>query len=224
MAGENQEVQVFGFRLGPYSLRVELALKLKGVVYKHIDEDLLNKKSDLLVKYNPVYKKVPVLVHHGKPISESLVILEYIEETWTQNYTILPKDPYQRALARFWAKYIDEKVVPAVQKVARSQEDEREKSIEDAQAALEPLEEELKNKLFFGGDTIGFVDIAGLVLARWIPATEEAVGFELLSAHKFPNLTKWSQDFVNHSVAKEVLPEKDVLVAFLKNVVFSTKN
>lgn len=111
-----------------------------------------------------------------------------------------------------------------MQKAARSKEEEREKSIEEAQETLEPLEKELKNKLFFGGDKIGFVDIVGLVLACWIPATEEAVGFELLSTHKFPNLTKWAQHFVNHSVAKEVLPQKDVLVAFLKNVVFVPKN
>ncbi|XP_038880880.1 glutathione S-transferase U8-like [Benincasa hispida] len=218
-----EEVQVFGFRSGPFSLRVELALKLKGVHYQHIDEDLLNKKSDLLLKYNPIYKKVPVLVHHGKPISESLLILEYIEETWTENYAILPQHPHQRALARFWAKYIDDKIVPAVQKAARSKEEEREKSIEEAHEALEPLEKELKNK-FFGGDKIGFVDIVGLILACWIPATEEAVGFELLSPHKFPNLTKWSQEFVNHSIAKEVLPQKDALVAFLKNVVFAPRN
>ncbi|TYK23620.1 glutathione S-transferase U8-like [Cucumis melo var. makuwa] len=109
MAGE-EKVQVFGFRSGSYSRRVELALKLKGVDYEHIDEDMLNNnKSDLLVKYNPIYKKVPVLVHNGKPISESRVILEYIEETWMESYAILPKDPYQRALARFWAKYIDDK-------------------------------------------------------------------------------------------------------------------
>ena len=110
MAGE-EEVKVFGFRSGSYSRRVELAFKLKGVDYEHIDEDLLNNnKSDLLLKYNPIYQKVPVLVHNGKPISESRVILEYIDETWTQNYAILPTDPYERALARFWAKYIDDKV------------------------------------------------------------------------------------------------------------------
>ncbi|KAK5836670.1 hypothetical protein PVK06_012467 [Gossypium arboreum] len=79
-----EEVKVFGTWASPFSRRVELALRLK------------------------VYKKVPVLLHNGKPIAESLVILEYIEETWKNN-PILPEDPYGKAMARFWAKFIDDK-------------------------------------------------------------------------------------------------------------------
>ncbi|XP_023517376.1 probable glutathione S-transferase [Cucurbita pepo subsp. pepo] len=218
-----EEVQVFGFRSGPFSLRVELALKLKAVDYQHIEEDLLNNKSDLLLKYNPIYKKVPVLVHNGNPISESLVILEYIEHNWTHN-PIFPAHPYDRALARFWAKYIDDTVVPAVHKISRSTEEEREKAIEEAQKTLEPLENELENKKFFGGEEIGLVDIVGLILAGWIPAIEEALGFELLITHKFPNLKKWTEEFVNHRVAKQVMPQKDSLIAFLKNVALNRKN
>ena len=114
--------------------------------------------------------------------------------------------------------------MPAIEKAFRSNEEEREKRIEEAQEMLEPLEKELQNKLFFGGDKIGFVDIVGLVIPGWMHASQEAAGFEVLTIHKFPNLNRWIQDYLNHSVAKEVLPKKDVLVAFLKNVVFSTKN
>ncbi|KAI9121129.1 hypothetical protein K1719_008162 [Acacia pycnantha] len=59
---------------------------------------------------NPVHKQIPVLIHNTKPISESLIILQYIDEVWNQNQKLLPSDPYQRANARFWADYIDKKI------------------------------------------------------------------------------------------------------------------
>ena len=108
MAASQEEVQLLGVVGSPVVCRVQIALKLKGVQYKFLKQDLQN-KSDLLLKYNPVYKKVPVLVHNEKPILESSVILEYIDETWKGN-PILPAEPYQRALARFWSKFIDDKV------------------------------------------------------------------------------------------------------------------
>lgn len=104
---EQNKVVLYGMWASPYVKRVELALKVKGIPYEYVEEDLRN-KSPLLLKFNPVHKKVPVLVHNGKAIAESLVIIEYIDETWKTGPQLLPEDPYKRSQIRFWASYMQQ--------------------------------------------------------------------------------------------------------------------
>ncbi|KAH7514529.1 hypothetical protein FEM48_Zijuj11G0099100 [Ziziphus jujuba var. spinosa] len=232
-----EEVKLFGVWGSPFSRRVEIALKLKGVDYEYVEEDLSN-KSPLLLKYNPVHKKVPAFVHNGKAIAESQVILEYIDETW-KNSPILPKDPYGRAQARFWASFIDEKsmgvtlqptilenvdvkgivahqCLPALWKASWPCED-HEKVKDEAREHLKTLENELKDKKFFGGETVGLVDIVANFIAYWLPRIQKATGAELLTEEKYPKLYQWGHEFENHGVVKEKLPPSDKLIAFFKD-------
>ncbi|XP_074279041.1 putative glutathione S-transferase [Silene latifolia] len=209
-------VQLIGVWGSPFSRRVEIALKMKGIKYEFIEENLRN-KSELLLKSNPVHKQIPVLLHNSKPIVESLLILEYIDETWNQN-PILPQDVYDKALDRFWASFFDHKVVPAMRKTRASRPGkESEKAVEELQTLLMILENEINGKKFFGGNKIGFVDIVGLFLAYWFPLILEAMGKEqVMTIDKFPGLCKWTDNLLNCSVIKENLPDKEKLVTFLR--------
>ncbi|XP_057982037.1 glutathione S-transferase U8-like [Malania oleifera] len=205
-----EEVKVLGLLASPFSQRVEIALKLKGIPYDSIEEeDIHGNKSELLLKSNPVHKKIPVFFHAGKPIAESLVILEYVDETWKTN-PILPQDPYQRAMARFWAKFIDEKCMFPIWKAYHGDD----QALEEAHGYLEILENELEDKRFFGGESIGLVDIVASFIGYWMGVIQETQTIKLLTNKKYPKLYKWSEEFVG--AVKENLPPRDKLVAYYK--------
>ena len=107
MAGDG--VILLDSKFSMFGMRARIALAEKKIKYEFREEDLTN-KSPLLLQMNPIHKKIPVLIHNSKPISESLIILEYIDEVWKDKAPLLPSDPYLRAQARFWAAFVDQKV------------------------------------------------------------------------------------------------------------------
>ncbi|XP_038681889.1 glutathione S-transferase U8-like [Tripterygium wilfordii] len=214
-------LKLFGMWASPFSRRIELALKLKGIQYEYIEEDLSN-KSLLLLKYNPVHKQIPVLVHNGKPIAESLVILQYIEETWKTN-PLLPEDPYDRAMARFWSNFIDDKLLQTIQKACVGKKEEQEKACEEVYEQLKMLENELKGKDFFGGNTVGYLDIVAIMIAFWLEVVQEAAGLELINEEKFPILLKWSRNLGAIEAANECRPPREKLVDVYRAKIEATK-
>ncbi|XP_059305476.1 probable glutathione S-transferase [Lycium ferocissimum] len=210
-----EQVKLLGSWASPYSVRVEIALKLKGIQYEYIEEDLSN-KSPTLLKYNPIHKKIPVLLHNGKPIVESLVILEYIDETWKDGTPILPKDPYQRAMERFWAKFMDEKCLPEMLKLCYVSNNEvKVNAMGELHKLLKLLENELikDNNNIFGG----YIEIVSILITYWLGVIQEALEVDILKKEEFPNICLWADKSISCSFIKENLPPREKLLAFYKN-------
>ncbi|XP_010923032.1 probable glutathione S-transferase [Elaeis guineensis] len=208
------EVKLFGAWSSPFVRRVEWALKIKGIKYEYIEEDLYNKSPSLLT-YSPINKQVPVLLHDGKPIIESMVIIEYIDDTWKQK-PLLPIDPYQRSMARFWSQYVEDKFYESVKRAFFTEGEEQKAAVESAVEALKPLEQELKGKKFFCGEEIGFVDLVAGWIAHWLEVVEEVLCIKVVDPENFPSLCAWMKNFVEVPVIKENLPARDQMPGFYR--------
>ncbi|KAG5236285.1 glutathione S-transferase [Salix suchowensis] len=214
------DVKLIGSWASPFVMRPRIALNIKSVEYEFLEE-ILGSKSQLLLESNPVHKKIPVLIHGGKPICESLVIVEYIDEVWSPGPAILPSDPHDRALARFWAAYLDEKWFPAMRNIVTAKDEEARKAmIDQVGEGLALLEGAFskcsKGKGFFGGDQIGYLDIAFGSYLGWLRALEKMNGVKLMDETKTPGLLKWADSFSSHPAVKDVFPETEKLVEFAK--------
>ena len=196
-----------------YGMRARIALAEKGVRYEYKEENLMN-RSPLLLQMNPIHKKIPVLIHHGRPICESLIIVEYIDMVWDNNCPLLPSDPYHKAQARFWADFVDQKVYHASKRVWISKGDEKEVAKKDFLESLKQLEEFLGDKPYFGGDTFGFVDVALIPFYCWFYTYETFGNFKVEG--EYPKLISWAKRCMQkESVSETLADEREVYEAVL---------
>lgn len=90
--------------------RVRLALEEKGLSWRSVVVDTARGDVEELPEdYHRLNPKglIPVLIHRGKAIPESLVILEYLEDAFPDT-PFRPTAPDERARMRLWMRRIDE--------------------------------------------------------------------------------------------------------------------
>ncbi|KAL0320546.1 UNVERIFIED_CONTAM: putative glutathione S-transferase parC [Sesamum radiatum] len=206
------EVVLLDTYVSMFGMRVRVALAEKGVEYEYREENL-GSKSPLLLQMNPVHKKIPVLIHNGKPVCESLIIVQYIDEVWKDRSPLLPSDPYQRAQARFWADYIDKKVYDAGRKLWTTKGEELESGKKDFIEIFKVLEGELGDKPYFGGESFGFVDVALIPFYSWFHTYETCANFSI--GEHCPKLIAWAKRCMEREGVSKGLADPEKIYDFV---------
>ncbi|XP_030537159.1 glutathione S-transferase U19-like [Rhodamnia argentea] len=206
-----KEVILLNFWPSPIGMRATIALREKGVDFDLREEDLSN-KSPLLLETNPVHKKIPVLIHNGKPVCESLIIVQYIDETWGPDSPLLHSDPHERAHARFWADYVDKKI--SLARVARALTEEAQAAAKEENIeGLKVMEGELGDKAYFGGERFGYVDVSLIPIYSWFYGLEKLANFSI--GEECPKLVAWAKRCMQRESVAKSLPDPHKVYDFL---------
>src|SRR5215831_3340581 len=93
-------MQLYSYFRSSAAYRVRIALGLKGVAFEYVPVHLVKgeQRDDRYRALNP-QSLVPVLIDEGRIITQSLAIIEYLEERYP-NPRLLPGAPAERARVR----------------------------------------------------------------------------------------------------------------------------
>jgi len=111
---EATQLTLYSYWRSSAAYRVRIALNLKGLSYQSIPVHLLRQGGD---QHGEAYRGinpqglVPVLLHEGHVLTQSMAICEYLDESFPQ-YSLLPADPPGRARVRSMALQIACEVHP----------------------------------------------------------------------------------------------------------------
>jgi glutathione S-transferase len=162
----------------PYVARVRIVLAEKGIDYEVVDVDLDDRPAWLYEK-NPAGRVPVVEEDDGRPLPESAVIMEFLEERYPEP-ALLPPDPADRAAVRLLI-FRDGDLTAPYYALRRGDEGAAEK----LDAALRRFDGLLGEQPYLGGAEYGLADIA---LVPWFLRARDMLGVEL---DGLPALSDW---------------------------------
>ncbi|MCT4654829.1 MAG: maleylacetoacetate isomerase [Cohaesibacter sp.] len=108
MTSASKHPVLYGYFRSSAAYRLRIALNLKGIAYEHATVHLLNQGGEQLLpehlERNP-QALVPTLEIDGEMLSQSLAILDYLEDT-RSDQPLLPKSAQEKAKVRAFCQSI----------------------------------------------------------------------------------------------------------------------
>lgn len=203
----HQEPQDFVFYSGwfcPFVQRAWLALEEKGIDYEYREVNPYNKEQAFL-EVSPK-GLVPAATYYGKPMHESEVILEFIEDAYPDKKPNLrPTDPYEAAQMRIAVDHISKSIIPTYFKLLQAQEkDKQDSAREEIIKAFDAFGKKVKGP-YWAGENVTFADLvlAPFAARMYILAEHRGLSDDLLS----DNFKNWREAILQRDSVKKTLSD-----------------
>lgn len=178
-------LRLISHKLCPYVQRARIVLAEKQIPHEIEFIDLAN-KPDWFLEISPL-GKVPVLCVSGKPLFESAVIAEYLDEI--SPGSLHPYGPLEKARNRSWIEFASATLNSIATFYRASHEAAFNSAVEVLRSRFETLEAELGEGPWFNGERFSLVDAAFGPVFRYFEVIDEIDDFGFFD--ELPRVTAW---------------------------------
>jgi len=219
---EDKKLELVSFSLCPYVQRARAILIEKNIKHeiKLID---LDSPPDWFFDVS-LMEKVPVLLVNDKPLFESMVICEYLDEI-TEG-SLHPTDPFEKAVNRAWIEF-GNTILDSTYELLQTNDEKRFKQLTAfLDDKFDILEDEcLKGTPFFNGDSFSIIDAVYAPIFRYHAAFIKYYDFGFFDDR--PNLSLWRDTLLSYKAMMECVESNynEELDAYLRkqDSIFSKK-
>lgn len=193
--------------LCPYVQRAAITLAEKSVSFERITIDLAQ-KPEWFQKVSPL-GKTPVLLVNEKPIFESTVICEYLDDVFEPK--LHPLDPYIRAQHRAWMEFASVLLNSIWRFYTATTQPLFDESLAELAKRLSQIEEVIGEGPYFDGPVFRMIDAVYAPVFRYFQVFEQLQDFGFFT--DLPKVRAWRahllarpsvRDAVNNSYAEEL--------------------
>jgi len=189
----------------PFVQRTWMALEEKGIPYQYKEENPYHKDKEFL-KISPK-GLVPAVAFRGRPIHESLVINEFLEDAFPNTKPLLPSDPYERAQVRLAIDHVTKSIIPSFFKLLQTQDKEgQDTALQSLYDALNGFSARfIGGGPFFAGSELTLADLSLIPWVGRLYIVERHRGFS--RSRTEPKFQSWAEHVSGLHIFKKTTSE-----------------
>jgi len=213
-------INLCGIAVSNYYNKTKLVLLEKGITFT--EEQVFPSQDEAMLKRSPL-GKIPFIETEQGNLSESQVILEYLEETYPET-PLYPADSFERAKCRELIHHLELNIELHARRLYReaffggSVSDETKSEVKELlEKGLKGLARLAKFSPYIAGDTYTAADCVAWLHFFMVSATSQKIyGTDVVAAH-FPDIASYMQLIETRPAAQKVAADRAAaMAAFLK--------